>query len=274
MIKVAFQGEAGAYSEDAAIKFFGSSVKTMACESFSGVFDAVGRNAYGIVPIENSLEGSVGHVVDLFMEKNARICGEEIIKVNHCLIAQKNSGMNVIDTVYSHPQALAQCRKFLEKTKFRLVPVYDTAGSVKMIKNSSGKNSAAIASERAAKIYGMKILAKNIQYSGENYTRFLILSEKDAAFTGRDKTSAIFKTENVPGSLHNALGAFAKQKINLTKIESRPVREKGRAWDYMFYVDLEGHISESRMKEAFKELEDHTSFVKILGSYPRCKSAV
>lgn len=267
MIKVAFQGEAGAYSEDAAIKFFGSEIKTLACESFSDVFEAAEKGIFGIVPIENSLEGTVGQVIDLFAEKNVKIYGEETDKINHCLITNKNLKIESIKTVYSHPQALAQCRKFLEKMKFSLVPVYDTAGSVKIIKKGKMNDSAAIAGERAAKIYGMKILARNIQYAGNNYTRFFILSKKSRPHTGNDKTSLIFETKNMPGALYSALGVFAKRNINLTKIESRPIKRK--AWNYIFYIDLEGHEKEPLIKEATEELEKHALFVKILGSYPK-----
>lgn len=267
MITVAFQGEAGAYSEDAAIKFFGNEIKTIACESFSEVFASVSKSVFGIVPIENSLEGTVGQVADLLLEKNVKIYGEEASKINHCLIAGKNSRIESIKTVYSHPQALAQCRKFLEKMKFNLVPFYDTAGSVKIIKNGRMKDSAAIASERAASIYDMKILARNIQYAENNYTRFFILSKKNRPHTGNDKTSLILETNNVPGALYNALGVFAKRHINLTKIESRPIKRK--VWDYIFYVDVDGHEKEPLIKEAVEELKKRALFVKILGSYPK-----
>lgn len=268
-LKVAFQGEVGAYSEIAVYKYFGTSVQLIPCRSFSEVFQNVELKKvdYGVMPIENSIEGSVNQVYDLLLTHDLKICGEIILKIEHCLIGNPNAELSLIKRVYSHPQALAQCSKFLERLMCEVIPTYDTAGSVKIIKEKCSINEAAIASEKAAEIYGMKILARNISDILDNYTRFVILSNKDAPPSGNDKTSIIFSVRHVPGALYEALGAFAKREINLTKIESRPTRKK--PWEYIFYLDFEGHKTEPKCMEALNELRDKALFVKVLGSYPK-----
>ena len=268
-MKVAFQGERGAYSESAVFQFFGADTHVKPCQDFKDVFDSVctQETQFGVVPVENSLEGSVTQNYDLFLRYDLKVCGEVVVKVEHCLIANPGIALEDIKTVYSHPQALAQCRSFLEDFGRELIPTYDTAGSVKMLKEKGLRNAAAIASERAANIYGMHILAKDIADNPENYTRFFVLSTEDSAPTGKDKTSIIFSAKHEPGSLYHALGEFAKRNINLTKIESRPTKKT--AWEYNFYLDFEGHRTEPRCKEALKALEKYAIFVKILGSYPK-----
>ncbi|MEM3708735.1 MAG: prephenate dehydratase [Nitrososphaerales archaeon] len=266
---VAFQGEKGAYSEEAAILFFGPSIETKPYKSLPEVFKAVEEKHVdnGIVPAENSLEGSVNQTYDLLLSSELKVSGEVILRVSHCLIANKKMSLDSIKTVYSHPQALAQCRNFLNSLNCDLIPTYDTAGSVKMIKEKKLMDSCAIASERAAKIYKMSILAKGIEDDKNNYTRFFILSKNDSPYTGKDKTSIIFSTKNVPGALYSALREFAIRRINLTKIESRPTRIT--PWEYNFYLDFEGHRSEKKCKKALEGLGKKASFVKILGSYPK-----
>jgi len=266
---VAFQGERGAYSESAVFQFFGADTNVKPRQDFKDVFDSVcaQETQFGVVPVENSLEGSVTQNYDLFLRYDLKVCGEVVVKVEHYLIANPGTALEDIKTVYSHPQALAQCRSFLEDFRRELIPTYDTAGSVKMIKEKSLRNAAAIASERAAKIYGMHILANDIADNPENYTRFFVLSTEDSALTGKDKTSIIFSAKHEPGSLYNALGEFAKRNINLTKIESRPTKKT--AWEYNFYLDFEGHRTEPRCKEALLALEKYAIFVKVLGSYPK-----
>jgi len=266
-MKVAFQGEIGAYSESAIYSFFGSSVEVKPCENLSDVFESVkkGETPYGVVPIENSIEGSVNQTYDLFLEYNLKVCGEIVLKIAHCLIAHHGTRLNSIRTVYSHPQALAQCRKFLEKLGCRLLSTFDTAGSVKMIKEEGLKDAGAIASERAAEIYGMKVLAKEIGDTQNNYTRFFVLSKQDSPPSGGDKTSIIFSVKSIPGALHCVLEEFAVRNINLTKIESRPT--KRTPWEYNFYLDFEGHRNEEKCQEALESIRDKTLFVKILGSY-------
>ena len=269
MKTIAFQGEPGAYSESAVYQFFGSKVQAKPCRDFRDVFEAVklGEVAAGAVPVENSLEGSINQNYDLFFNYDLKVCGEVIVRIAHCLIANPGTAMSQIKAVYSHPQALAQCCSYLEKTKWEIVPTYDTAGSVKIIKELKLTNAAAIASERAAEIYEMQILACDIADNKENYTRFFVISQQDSARTGKDKTSIIFSAKHEPGSLYNALGEFAKRKINLTRIESRPTKKT--AWEYNFYLDFEGHRTEQKCVEALKALEKYAIFVKILGSYPK-----
>jgi chorismate mutase/prephenate dehydratase len=266
---VAFQGELGAYSESAVYQFFGSTVQAKPCRDFRDVFESVKQKevAAGVVPVENSLEGSVNQNYDLFFNYNLKVCGEVIVKVEHCLIVNPGTSLEQIKAVYSHPQALAQCRGFLEKSKWEIIPTYDTAGSVKIIKEQKLLNAAAIASQRAAELYDMQILARDIADNKENYTRFFVLSNEDSPVTGKDKTSIIFSAKHEPGSLYNALGEFAKRNINLTRIESRPTKKT--AWEYNFYLDFEGHRTEPKCAEALKALEKYAIFVKILGSYPK-----
>ena len=268
-MKVAFQGERGAYSESAVFQFFGADTQVKPCKDFKEVFDSVctAETKFGVVPVENSLEGSINQNYDLFLKYNLKVCGEVIVKVEHCLITNPGTALEDIKVVYSHPQALAQCRSFLDDFGRELIPTYDTAGSVKIIKEQKLRNAAAIASERAANIYGMHILAKDIADNPENYTRFFILSTDDSPATGKDKTSIIFSAKHEPGSLYHALGEFAKRNINLTKIESRPTKKT--AWEYNFYLDFEGHRTELKCAEALKALEKYAIFVKVLGSYPK-----
>jgi len=268
-IRVAFQGEIGAYSESAIYEFFGQNVQPIPCKRFSDVFRSVesGETEFGVVPIENSIEGSVTQVYDLFLEYDLKVCGEVVLRIAHCLIANPGIELGSIKVIFSHPQALGQCRNFLERLNCELISTYDTAGSVKMIKERGMLDAAAIASERAAEIYGMNILARDIADNPNNYTRFFVLSKNDAPPTGNDKTSIIFSTRHVPGALYRALGEFALRGINLTKIESRPTRQ--RPWEYNFYLDFEGHRTEARCAEALEGLRRNTLFLKILGSYPK-----
>ena len=268
-MRVAFQGELGAYSESAVYKFFGESAEAKPCKDFRSVFDSVDRDEvnFGVVPIENSLEGSVNQTYDLFLEYELRVCGEVIVKIDHCLIANPATSLDQVRTIFSHPQALAQCRNYLERLGRELVPTYDTAGSVKMLKEKGLTDAAAVASQRAADLYGMKVLARDIADNPANFTRFFVFSKQDSAATGSDKTSIIFSTVHAPGALFQALGEFAKRKINLTKIESRPTKQT--PWEYNFYLDFEGHRSEKNCAEVLTAIESYTTFIKVLGSYPK-----
>ncbi len=267
--KVAFQGEPGAYSESAIYSFFGSQSQPVPCRRFSDVFRSVenGETEFGVVPIENSIEGSVNQVYDLFLKYDHKVCGEIVLKIAHCLIANPGTSLDDIKVIYSHPQALDQCRGFLESLNCELISTYDTAGSVKMIKEKQLMDAGAVAGERAAEIYGMNILAEDISDNPYNFTRFFVLSKTDAPSSGNDKTSVIFSTKHLPGALYQVLGEFAERGINLTKIESRPT--KRRPWEYNFYLDFEGHRSEKRCAEAIEGLRNKAVFVKVLGSYPK-----
>jgi prephenate dehydratase len=266
MYRVAFQGERGAYSEEAAMKYFVSKIKLIPCQTLFDLFKTVKHVDYGVVPIENSIEGNVSQTYDLLLSSGLSIVGETIHRISHCLISDPNAKEGEIKDVYSHPQALGQCREYLEKHKLNPIPFYDTAGSVKMLKEKRLLNAAAIASERAAKIYVMKILKKEIETNKHNYTRFFVISKDGRTnVTGGDKTSIAFSTKHIPGALHKALGCLAYGDINLTYIQSRPIL--GKPWEYNFYIDFEGHIKEKRVKDALKMLKKITLFVKVLGSY-------
>ena len=268
--KVAFQGERGAYSELAVFRFFPNS-KPVPVRSFQEVIETLlsGLSDYAVVPIENSIEGSVNEVYDLLLQSNLYIVGETYQSIHHCLIAIKGNDLRSIKEVYSHPQALAQCRHYLNEKKLDSIPVYDTAGAVKMVKEGQNKRAAAIASKRAAEIYEMEILDIGIEDRKNNFTRFYILSRDpaDTKPSGSDGTSIIFSVKHEPGSLVNILSEFARREINLTKIESRPTKET--PWEYNFFTDFEGHVLDSKVRDVLKAIEQKTAFVKILGSYKK-----
>ncbi|MGH9951146.1 MAG: prephenate dehydratase [Nitrososphaeraceae archaeon] len=268
--KVAFQGEKGAYSELAVIQFFPNSTPIPA-RSFQEVIETLlsGLSDYAVVPIENSIEGSVNEVYDLLLQSDLFVIGETYQRIHHCLIAIKGTDRGSLKEVYSHPQALAQCRHYLNEKKLDPVPVYDTAGAVKMIKLGQNKSAAAIGSKRAAEIYGMEILDVGIEDSKNNFTRFYILSRDptDTKPSGNDGTSIIFSVKHAPGSLVNILSEFARREINLTKIESRPTKKT--PWEYNFFTDFEGHVLDARIRDVLRVIEPKTAFVKILGSYKK-----
>jgi prephenate dehydratase len=269
---VAFQGERGAYGEMAALRYF-KNPKLMPMKSFREVFDAAERQDadYAIVPVENSIEGSVNEVYDLLLEtKKLQVSGEVYQRVRHCLIANPGTNRNRIRAVRSHPQALAQCRGYLQKHKMEAIPAYDTAGAVKMIKENGSTEAAAIASKRAAELYGMQVLDEGIEDRKNNYTRFLVLSPKKASskrarIPADFRTSIIFSVKHLPGALFGIVGEFALRKINLTKIESRPTKET--PWEYNFFVDFEGHADERHVREALRAIRSRALYVKVLGSY-------
>ncbi len=268
-VTVAFQGEVGAYSEEAAYQHFGTGARLKPCESLEETFQVVERGEvqYGLVPVENSLEGSIPRTYDLLLDSSLKVCGETQLRIVHCLIGLPEAQIDSIKEVYSHPQALGQCKTFLRQMGWKLIPTYDTAGSVKLIKQNGMTDKAAIASARAAEIYGMKILVRSIEDNTNNYTRFFVLSRREAAPSGNDKTSIVFSVKHKPGALYDALKELAARKVNMTRIESRPTRQK--PWEYNFYVDFEGHYQDTDFKEALQSLENAAVFVKVLGSYPR-----
>ncbi len=270
-VEVAFQGEAGAYAEEAAFRFFGPSILIRPYENLEDVFKVVETKAvqFGVVPIENSLEGSISRVYDLLLESNLQVCGEIELRIMHCLIATPGASLDTIRKVYSHPQALAQSRNFLKHLNCELVPTYNTAASVRMVKERDKSDSAAIASARAAEIYGMKIIAQEIEDNPNNFTRFFILAKEDSPPSGNDKTSIVFSTKDKSGALYQSLGEFASRNINLTKLESRPTRHK--PWEYNFYLDFEGHRQNQAARDALESLEKASIFVKVLGSYPKAR---
>ena len=270
-IRVAFQGEIGAYGEEAALTFFGPLSQPKPYESLDDVFKAVevGEVQFGIVPIENSLEGSIGRVYDLLLDSNIKVCGETELRIVHCLMANLGARLDSIKKVYSHPQALGQCRTFLKHLNCEVIPTSNTASSVKMIKEMGMVEAAAVASAKAAEIYDMEILAREIEDTNNNFTRFFVLSKQDSPPSGNDKTSIVFSLKDRPGTLYDSLKEFAKRNINLTKIESRPTRQK--PWEYNFYLDFAGHRDDKTSKEALENLDRNSRFLKVLGSYPRAK---
>jgi len=267
--KVAFQGERGAFSEIAAIEFFGSSIQPILCKTFKEVFQRINNKEakYGILPIENSQTGGINEVHDLLLYQELFAVGEVKLKVEHCLITKEEIDFKLIEKVYSHPQALAQCEGFLSKKlpHCQIIPVYDTAGSVKIIKEVKENNVAAIASNWAAELYGLKVLGSGIQDNRYNYTRFLILSKEISSDPKNNKTSIIFAVVSKPGALYRCLKEFALRDINLNRLESRPSKRK--PWEYIFYTDFEKGLHEKETQEALKSLEECTTFIKIIGSY-------
>ncbi|MGA2665774.1 MAG: prephenate dehydratase [Nitrososphaerales archaeon] len=271
--KIGFQGEHGAFSEQAVFKHFGTDVETVPTRTIREVFNLteVGAIESGVVPIENSIEGSVSETYDMLLTSSVKVLGEVAVRVVHCLIALPSAKVSEIRVIYSHPQALAQCRNFVASLQAEPRVAYDTAGSVKMIKEEGLAGAAAIASERAAEIYGLKVLRKGIEDYGRNFTRFLIISKEEEARPKRGardyKTSLIFSVPNTPGSLYGVLEVFARAKINLTKIESRPTRQ--RPWEYYLFLDFEGHHRDRTVSKVLAEIAGKVVFLKVLGSYPR-----
>jgi len=270
-VAVAYQGEPGAYTDAAAQRYFGESTRGFPYDTLDEVFEVVelGDVPFAMVPVENSLEGSITRAYDLLLDSPLMVCGETEMRISHCLIAMEGVSLDNIKTVYSHPQALGQCRNFLNHLKVEVVPASDTAGSVRMIKEQKLKDCAAIASAGAAELHGMKIIAREIEDNPHNFTRFFVLSKEDSPPTGNDKTSIVFSLKHKPGALYECLREFASRKVNLTKLESRPTRHQ--PWEYNFYMDFSGHREAKEVSEALKALEEHSVFVKILGSYPKAR---
>ena len=266
MERISFQGERGAYSEAASVLFFEDEIETIPCSTFANALKNTENDAsdYSILPVENSLEGSVGESNDLLLSTKLHVTGEVYHRIHHCLIGTGSIGD--IDTVYSHPQALGQCRQFIQENSLKTIPSYDTAGSVKIIKDLNKNNVACIASKDAAEIFDVPIIQEGIEDNANNYTRFLIFSKEKSNTTENSKTSIIFSIKHESGTLYQIINEFYQQKINLTKIESRP--NKNTTWEYNFYVDFEGHQDDSTIKDVLQKLRDNTTFLKILGSYP------
>ena len=270
--EVAFQGEHNAFSEIAAKKILGETTICHPKENFKDVFQAVKNKSpkLGIIPIENTLSGSIHQNYDLLLENGVNIYGEVNLRIELHLIAPAGTKLSELKTVYSHPAALGQCRNFWDNHhNVSIVPSYDTAGSVKMIAEKKLKNAAAIASKQAAKNYGMEIIRSELEDYPENYTRFLIISTEKYDFGPANKTSIVFATKHIPGALFKSLSVFFLREVNLLRIESRPFR--GKAWQYFFYLDFEGNIEQSKIQNALKHLEELADFIKILGSFPAAK---
>lgn len=272
-LTIAFLGPLGTYSEEAALKQFGLGRGAVVCASIDEVFRTVeaGQADYGIVPVENSNEGAVGLTLDLLLSSPLKICGEVTIPVHHCLLS-KQTDIGQITHVFSHAQSLAQCHEWLNKTlpNAEREAVTSNARAAQMIHDlisTDGTFAAAIASKRAAELFGLNILAANIEDDAKNTTRFLVISPHEVAPSGKDKTSLVMATKNQPGAILALLTPFAEHRVSMTKLESRPA--KMGMWEYVFYVDIEGHIKDENVVAAIHEIETRASYLKYLGSYPQ-----
>jgi prephenate dehydratase len=275
-IRVAYQGEAGAFSESAARRLAGHDLTTVPCPTFEETFEAVtgGEADCCVVPIENSLAGSIHRNYDLLLASELTIAGETNLRIVHNLIAAPGTTLATATRVYSHPVALAQCTRFLRANpRLEAMPVHDTAGAVRMVMDHGRGDEVAIASDRAAEIYGGRILASGIEDHAQNYTRFFLVAPQASVRTGdrtetprRWKTSLILRIADKPGALFRALGAFALVDIDLAKIESRPI--EGRPWEYAFYLDIVGQATEQPLTRALDNLRSMAEMVRVLGSYP------
>lgn len=268
--RVAFQGERGAYSEAAALALYGEDVELVPLPAFEEVFQRVqeGECDLGVVPIENSLAGSIHRNYDLLLQHRLHIVGEVNVRIVHHLIANPGVRREDVRRIYSHPQALAQCEESLASMAgVELVPTYDTAGSVKMIKTQGLRDAAAIASERAAELYDMEILQSHLEDAPDNYTRFLALAREPVVPSRPSKTSLVFAGQNAPGLLFKCLSVFALRDIDLTKIESRP--QRGKPWEYLFHLDFAGDLQQEHCRRAVEHLGEIVSFLRVFGSYAR-----
>ena len=266
-LKIAYLGPEATFTHIAALKKFGASLDYLECNSIADVFTEVERDRadYGVVPIENSTEGAVNHTLDMFVDSDLHICSETYLSIRHNLLS-KCGRLSEIKKVYSHQQVFAQCRKWLERNLpgARLVSYASTTEAAQQAKREKG--SAAIASKLASERYGLRMLARSIEDSSHNITRFLVIGRQDSKKTGHDKTSVVFSMRDRAGALHDVLAPFKRGRINLTKIESRP--SKKNAWKYYFFVDMQGHYSDKKVKNALSGLKAHCLHFKTLGSYP------
>lgn len=266
--RVGYQGEPGAYSEQA-VKLLFADAEAVPCRTLRTMFAelAAARLTRAVAPIENSLAGSVLETYDLLASEGASIVGEVVVAVDHALMALPGVRKADIRRVASHPQALAQCEEFLSTLDAELVPVYDTAGAAKRIAEERRREEAAIASEQAAVVYGLEILARSIQTSSSNQTRFVAIARDSSALGEADKTSLVLVVGNTPGALYRALRPFADRNLNLSKLESRPLGNE--PWQYRFYLDVEVGAHDPALRDALDELEKEAGTVTVLGSYPR-----
>ena len=270
---IAFQGERGSFSEEAAYKLLGRRIRMLPCETFAATFESVtrGRANYCLVPIENTLAGSVYENFDLLLANHLHIVGEVSLRIVHHLIAMPGTRRKDVRQVYSHPVALAQCgRFFANNPQVERITFYDTAGSVKMLAERRPPGAAAIASRIAAEVYHARILETHLEDHRENYTRFFLLSKTARVSRKANKVSIVFSTRNVPGALYKCLSVFALRDIDLTKMESRPLR--GRPWEYFFYLDFIGNVKDERCQNALAHLSEVANFLRVLGCYESAKS--
>lgn len=272
-MNVGYQGMKGAYSESAVYMHFNEDAEAIGFDHFEDVFKAVinGEVEYGVLPFENSIAGSVARNYDMVLREDVSIIAEIYLEVKHQLLSHKGNTMDNIKHVYSHQQALEQCREFLNENNLEAIPRFDTAGAAKFIAENKNLKEAAIASQLCAKIYGLEVIKSDIQSNLKNTTKFFVIVKKEniPSDLKKEKTSIAFKTKHYPGALVNCLQRLAKNDINLTKLESRPIPEN--PWEYVFYADFEGGPEDENVKLALNEMEATSTFIKILGSYPKGK---
>ena len=266
-LAVAYLGPEGTFSQEAALKHFGGGTATVSCASIDEVFRRVetGAAGYGVVPVENSTEGAIGRTLDLLLSTPAQVCGEVMLPIRQCLMSRERA-LSGIRKIYSHTQSLAQCQHWLARRLpgAERVAVVSNAEAARLAARE--RRTAAIGPKTAAEIYGLKLIARNIEDESRNTTRFLVLASSDARPSGRDKTSLILSTRNVPGAMHELLTPLAANQVSMTRLESRPSRAE--MWEYVFYVDIEGHQQDTNVARALAELKRKASFLKNLGSYP------
>ena len=270
-LKVAYLGPEGTFTNLASMRHFGSSVRYAPVNSIKDVFDMVEGDKvdYGVVPVENSNEGVVSYTLDMFMDYDLKISAEILFEISHNILSKSGDKSKVIK-IYSHPQATAQCKIWLE-ANMPGIPIFESVSTAKAAEVASIDNEvAAIASELAARIYDLQFIGRQIADKKDNYTRFLVIAKNYLPKTGKDKTSILFSLKDKPGALYEVLHPFKKSKINLTKIESRP--SKRRTWDYIFFVDMEGHIDDKKVRKAIDVIRDTCLYFKHLGSYPSTKT--
>ena len=266
--RVVYQGEPGAYSEMASIRFFGDSVQAKGLEQFEDVFQALknGEADYGVLPIENSSTGAIRQIYDLMTQYDCFVVGETTVAIQPCLMALPGASLDSIQTVYSHEQGLFQCEAYLNKhPKWNRVPQADTAGSANMVAKSGDRSKAAICSKRSAELYGLEILAEAINSNVNNTTRFVVVSPKMELREGRDKVSTCFCIPHQSGSLHEILTIFAVHGLNMVRLESRPIQ--GSSWEYMFFLEFTGDVTASGMEGVFRELTQSAEQVRVLGNF-------
>jgi len=264
-VRLAYQGEPGAYSEAAALQFGGPQAETLPCKSFEDVFDAVSRQkaTHGVVPLENSIGGTIHRNYDLLLDHDLTISGEVELDVVHCLQALPGTKIGDVTVVYSHPQALAQCERYLKELGASVEAVYDTAGGAKLVAEKKLAGAAALASRRAADVFGLEVLQEAVQDFEYNITRFAIIGGAPPA--DANKTTIVFALPSTPGALFKALSVFALRDINLTKLESRPMR--GRPWEYLFYVEVDAPRSDLGCARALTHLAEFARWTRVLGTY-------
>lgn len=268
VMRIAFLGPEGTFTQAAALKHFGHSVQTLPQSTISDVFREVesGTASYGVVPVENSTEGVINHTLDEFMSSSLSICGEVDLRIHHHLLS-KSDNIKKINKIYSHRQSLAQCRKWIDlhMSVCELIDVNSNAEAARLA--SEDEYSAAIAGDAAGEIYQLNVLANNIEDEPDNTTRFLVIGDRITPPSGVDKTSLLIYTENRSGALYSILEPIAKNNLSMTRIESRPSRRG--MWNYVFFIDVDGHIEDAPVKQALTELQQSANIIKVLGSYPR-----